>query len=165
MASSQSSRHSLMRGSGINWNAYEALAGIRLRHRCLCRLPARLRERILQALRCRTPTDHRQGGRAIGQPRAGDRAGECWLCDSDGGTGAIRARSGSGGCVRRRAPPFCHFGRADLLRHFDRILSAIDVPLVLQDFNPGGPTVSKSFIAKLHRQHPAFSLGQTWKNP
>ncbi len=44
----------------------------------------------------------------------------------------------------------------DLLRHFDRILSAIDVPLVLQDFNPGGPTVSTGFIMELHRQHPHF---------
>lgn len=43
-----------------------------------------------------------------------------------------------------------------LLRHFDRILSAIDLPLVLQDFNPGGPTVSTSFIVELHRQHPHF---------
>src|SRR5437763_220011 len=34
----------------------------------------------------------------------------------------------------------------DLLRFFDVILSAIDVPLLLQDFNPGGPTVSPQFI-------------------
>jgi 4-hydroxy-tetrahydrodipicolinate synthase len=44
----------------------------------------------------------------------------------------------------------------DLLRYFDRILSAIDVPLILQDFNPGGPTVSASFIIELHRVHPHF---------
>ncbi len=44
----------------------------------------------------------------------------------------------------------------DLLRYFDRILSAIDVPLVLQDFNPGGPTVSTNFITQLHQQHPHF---------
>ena len=44
----------------------------------------------------------------------------------------------------------------DLLRYFDRILSAIDVPLLLQDFNPGGPTVSASFITELHRRHPHF---------
>lgn len=44
----------------------------------------------------------------------------------------------------------------DLLRYFDRILSAIDVPLVLQDFNPGGSTVSVSFITELHRLHPHF---------
>lgn len=44
----------------------------------------------------------------------------------------------------------------DLLRHFDHILSAIDIPLVIQDFNPGGPTVSTSFIVELHRRHPHF---------
>jgi len=44
----------------------------------------------------------------------------------------------------------------DLLRYFDRILTAIDVPLVIQDFNPGGPTISTSFITELHRQHPHF---------
>jgi dihydrodipicolinate synthase/N-acetylneuraminate lyase len=25
-----------------------------------------------------------------------------------------------------------------LLKHFDRILQAIDIPLIIQDFNPGG---------------------------
>ena len=44
----------------------------------------------------------------------------------------------------------------DLLRYFDRILSAIDVPLVMQDFNPSGPTVSAAFLAQLHREHPHF---------
>lgn len=44
----------------------------------------------------------------------------------------------------------------DIVRYFDRILSAIDIPLVIQDFNPGGPTVSVEFIAKLHRDHPHF---------
>ena len=44
----------------------------------------------------------------------------------------------------------------DLLRYFDRILSAIDVPLLIQDFNPGGPTVSAEFLAQLHRMHPHF---------
>jgi len=54
------------------------------------------------------------------------------------------------------APRLFPIEEKDLLRHFDRILSAIDVPLVLQDFNPGGPTVSTGFITKLHRQHPHF---------
>ncbi len=44
----------------------------------------------------------------------------------------------------------------DLLRHFDRVLSAIDIPFVLQDFNPGGPTVSLSLIMEIHRRHPHF---------
>ena len=44
----------------------------------------------------------------------------------------------------------------DLLRYFDRVLSAITIPLVIQDFNPGGPTVSHDFVKSLHKQHPHF---------
>src|SRR5690348_7696760 len=44
----------------------------------------------------------------------------------------------------------------DLLRYFDGILCAIDVPLLIQDFNPGGPSVSPDFLAQLHRMHPHF---------
>jgi 4-hydroxy-tetrahydrodipicolinate synthase len=44
----------------------------------------------------------------------------------------------------------------DLLRYFDRILAAIDVPLLVQDVNPNGPTISADFIKRLHRQHPHF---------
>ncbi len=44
----------------------------------------------------------------------------------------------------------------DLLRHFDRILSAITVPLIIQDFNPGGSTVSLDFVKSLHGQHQHF---------
>jgi len=41
-----------------------------------------------------------------------------------------------------------------LLKHFDRILQDIDIPLVIQDFNPGGATVSTRFVTELHRAHP-----------
>jgi dihydrodipicolinate synthase/N-acetylneuraminate lyase len=44
----------------------------------------------------------------------------------------------------------------DLLRYFDRILQAITVPLIIQDFNPGGPTVSLEFVKSLHAQHKHF---------
>lgn len=44
----------------------------------------------------------------------------------------------------------------DLLRFFDRLLSAISIPLVIQDFNPGGATLSVNFIKSLHAQHPHF---------
>ncbi|HZU28368.1 MAG TPA: dihydrodipicolinate synthase family protein [Bryobacteraceae bacterium] len=44
----------------------------------------------------------------------------------------------------------------DLFRYFDRILSSIGVPLVMQDFNPGGATVTPAFLADLHRAHPHF---------
>jgi 2-keto-3-deoxy-L-arabinonate dehydratase len=44
----------------------------------------------------------------------------------------------------------------DLLRYFDRILQSISIPLLIQDFNPGGPTLSLSFLQQLRRQHPHF---------
>jgi 4-hydroxy-tetrahydrodipicolinate synthase len=44
----------------------------------------------------------------------------------------------------------------DLLRYFDRILEAISVPLIIQDFNPGGATVSLEFVQSLNNQHNHF---------
>jgi dihydrodipicolinate synthase/N-acetylneuraminate lyase len=44
----------------------------------------------------------------------------------------------------------------DLLRYFGRILDAITVPLVIQDFNPAGTTVSLDFVKTLHRNHQHF---------
>lgn len=44
----------------------------------------------------------------------------------------------------------------DLLRYFDRILEAIDIPLVIQDFHPGGATVSVEFVKTLHQNHRHF---------
>jgi 4-hydroxy-tetrahydrodipicolinate synthase len=44
----------------------------------------------------------------------------------------------------------------DIFRYFDQILNAIDIPLVIQDFNPGGPTLNPQFIANLHKTHPHF---------
>jgi dihydrodipicolinate synthase/N-acetylneuraminate lyase len=44
----------------------------------------------------------------------------------------------------------------DLLRYFDRILEAITIPLIIQDFNPGGATVSVDFARSLHNQHEHF---------
>jgi dihydrodipicolinate synthase/N-acetylneuraminate lyase len=41
-----------------------------------------------------------------------------------------------------------------LLKHFDRILQAVDIPLIIQDFNPGGNSVSARFVAELNRAHP-----------
>ena len=42
------------------------------------------------------------------------------------------------------------------MRYFDRILGAIDIPVLIQDYNPSGQTVSARFAAELHRQHPHF---------
>jgi 2-keto-3-deoxy-L-arabinonate dehydratase len=44
----------------------------------------------------------------------------------------------------------------DLLRYYDRILQAISIPLLIQDFNPGGPTLSLGFLQQLRKQHQHF---------
>jgi 2-keto-3-deoxy-L-arabinonate dehydratase len=69
---------------------------------------------------------------------------------------ALDAQRTGADAVSVSVPRLFPLGERDIVRYFDRILSAIDVPLVIQDFNPGGPTVSLEFIVKLHRTHPHF---------
>ena len=45
---------------------------------------------------------------------------------------------------------------ADLLRFCGHIADAVACPILIQDFNPGGPTIGADFIQALHRQHPNF---------
>lgn len=44
----------------------------------------------------------------------------------------------------------------DLLRYCGRICDAVSIPVLIQDFNPGGPTIDADFIAKLSIQHGNF---------
>ena len=46
--------------------------------------------------------------------------------------------------------------QSDVLRYLGRIADAIEVPLLVQDFNPGGPTIGPEDIFELNRQHPNF---------
>jgi dihydrodipicolinate synthase/N-acetylneuraminate lyase len=69
---------------------------------------------------------------------------------------ALDAQRSGANAVSVSVPRLFPLGERDILRYFDRILSAIDIPLVIQDFNPGGPTVSLEFIRDLHRTHPHF---------
>lgn len=48
----------------------------------------------------------------------------------------------------------------DVLRYLGRIASAIDIPLLVQDFNPGGPTIGPEDIFELNRQHPNFKYAK-----
>jgi 4-hydroxy-tetrahydrodipicolinate synthase len=41
----------------------------------------------------------------------------------------------------------------DLLRYCGQVASAVTVPILIQDFNPGGPTINADFLFELHRQH------------
>ena len=49
---------------------------------------------------------------------------------------------------------------SDILRYLGRVASAIDIPLLVQDFNPGGPTIGPEDIFQLHRQHPNFKYAK-----
>jgi 2-keto-3-deoxy-L-arabinonate dehydratase len=69
---------------------------------------------------------------------------------------ALEAQRTGADAISVSVPRLFPLGERDILRYFDRILSAIEVPLIIQDFNPGGPTVSLDFIAGLHRAHPHF---------
>jgi 4-hydroxy-tetrahydrodipicolinate synthase len=53
-------------------------------------------------------------------------------------------------------PRLFNLPERDLFRYFDRILSSIEVPLLIQDFNPVGPTIGAEFICSLHKQHAHF---------
>lgn len=45
---------------------------------------------------------------------------------------------------------------ADVLRYLGRVADAISIPLLVQDFNPGGATISPAEIDELNRQHANF---------
>ncbi|MBT5875851.1 MAG: dihydrodipicolinate synthase family protein [Candidatus Latescibacteria bacterium] len=47
-------------------------------------------------------------------------------------------------------------GEDDLLRYFIPLSNALSVPLLIQDFNPGGPTVGPQFAKRLHEECPNF---------
>ena len=44
----------------------------------------------------------------------------------------------------------------DLLRYLTHVLNGVGVPCLVQDFNPGGPTVSVDFVARLRSESPNF---------
>lgn len=67
----------------------------------------------------------------------------------------IAQKSGAS-AISIAVPRIFSFGERDLQRYFDRILSSIDIPLLIQDFNPSGPTITPRFVAELHRAHPHF---------
>ena len=44
----------------------------------------------------------------------------------------------------------------DLLDYAARIANAVSIPVLIQDFNPGGPTIDVDFIEQLHSRCPNF---------
>ena len=45
----------------------------------------------------------------------------------------------------------------DLLRYFEPLLNSVSLPYLVQDFNPGGASVSPAFIARLKQACPNFT--------
>ena len=58
--------------------------------------------------------------------------------------------------ISMAAPRVFARGEDDLLRYFRQVCGAIRGPLLIQDFNPGGPTVGASFAGRLHAECPNF---------
>jgi 2-keto-3-deoxy-L-arabinonate dehydratase len=69
---------------------------------------------------------------------------------------ALEAQRSGASAISAAVPRIFGFGERDIFRYFDRILSTIDIPLLIQDFNPSGPTITPQFVADLHRAHPHF---------
>ncbi len=66
------------------------------------------------------------------------------------------AQAAGASAIAAAVPRMMVLGEPDLYRYFDRLLSSLDIPLLIQDVNPSGPTVSAHFVSELHRAHPHF---------
>lgn len=69
---------------------------------------------------------------------------------------AARAVDAGASAICSAAPRQFALSDADLLDHFGALLSAVQVPFILQDFNPGGASMAVPAIAELNRRYPHF---------
>ena len=69
---------------------------------------------------------------------------------------AREAQKTGASAIAAAVPRIFAFSEIDLHRYFDRLLASIDIPLLIQDVNPSGPTVTARFVSELHRTHPHF---------
>jgi dihydrodipicolinate synthase/N-acetylneuraminate lyase len=69
---------------------------------------------------------------------------------------AARAQDCGANAICAAVPRLFPLREADIRRFFEAILNAIEVPLIIQDFNPGGQSMSPGLIAALHAGHPQF---------
>ncbi|HEV2383589.1 MAG TPA: dihydrodipicolinate synthase family protein [Terriglobia bacterium] len=118
-------------------------------------MPARLRQRVLQALGAeRLHLAKEAAEQAAG--RVPVFAQVNFLSATQATEAAHEAGEAGAAALAMAVPRLVGFGETDLYRYFDRILSSIDIPLLIQDWNPLGPTVSARFGSDLHRAHPHF---------
>lgn len=69
---------------------------------------------------------------------------------------AERAVQAGAAAVCTAAPRQFALADSDLLLYFGGLLESLQVPFILQDFNPGGESLSVIALAKLHRRYPHF---------
>jgi len=69
---------------------------------------------------------------------------------------AREAQRTGASAIAAAVPRMFAYGEPDLYRYFDRLLCSIDLPLLIQDVNPLGPTVTARFVSELHQAHPHF---------
>jgi 2-keto-3-deoxy-L-arabinonate dehydratase len=70
-------------------------------------------------------------------------------------SGAAAAENGAT-ALCSAVPRLIPLGEKDLFRYFADILENVELPFIIQDFSPGGPTLSSSFVAKLNSAFPHF---------
>lgn len=73
---------------------------------------------------------------------------------------ALNMAKAAAGCganaIATAVPRLFAIPEDDLFDYFDRLLAGVKLPVIIQDFNPGGATVSVEFVERLHRAHPHF---------
>jgi 4-hydroxy-tetrahydrodipicolinate synthase len=69
---------------------------------------------------------------------------------------AGRMEDAGASLISLAAPRIFAPGEKDLLRYFQTVGAALRTPLLVQDFNPGGPTVGAAFAGRLRDTCPAF---------
>jgi 4-hydroxy-tetrahydrodipicolinate synthase len=77
----------------------------------------------------------------------------CLSAMKDGSSAALAAGAQA---ICTATPRAVTLPESALVDYYDAILSAVPAPVILQDYNPGGVSLSVASLARLHRDHPNF---------
>jgi 4-hydroxy-tetrahydrodipicolinate synthase len=69
---------------------------------------------------------------------------------------AAVARENGATAVCSAVPRLMPLHEKDLFTYWARILESVELPFIIQDFNPGGATLSSRFVANLNSEFPHF---------
>jgi 2-keto-3-deoxy-L-arabinonate dehydratase len=77
----------------------------------------------------------------------------CLRAAREWGAAAVAAGATAICTAAPRAVPLPEYALVD---YYDAFLDAVDAPVILQDYNPGGASLSVASLARLHRDHANF---------